>query len=42
MANVRFNLQLRNQITEAIQLLKPSKFGLLGGLPFMRIKNIQI
>ena len=26
-----FNLQLRNRITEAIQLLKPDKFGPLGG-----------
>ena len=30
--NPIFNIQLRNRITETIQLLKPDKFGFLGGL----------
>ena len=29
--NYIFNLQLRNRITETIQLLKPNKFGPLAG-----------
>ena len=39
-------LQLQNRITKTIQLLKPDKFGPLGGFEggfyFVRIKNIQI